>query len=142
MKTSRFARLAGVGMLAVSATIVQASFVNTAFAGVPAGEQAVRIGDLDLNKSADVARLYNRIQAAAESVCAAGPVTGTLLPGNGHLRCVEETIGAAVARMHNEQLSAFHQGKSSASKAAVRPGSAGKDKLSAVARRDRDWFRS
>lgn len=142
MKTSGFARLAGVSMLALGATIVQASFVNTAFAGAPAGEQAVRTGDLDLNKSADVARLYNRIRAAAESVCGVGPVTGTLLPGNGHLHCVEEAVATTVARMHNEQLSAFHQGKSNASKAAVRPGSVGKDKLSALARRDRDWFRS
>lgn len=138
MNTCRFARLAGLGLLAIGATIVQASFVNTAFAG----EQAVRIGDLDLNKSADVARLYNRIRAAAESVCGVGPITGTLLPGNGHLRCVEETVATAVARMHNEQLSAYHQQGAKGFKPVARPGSVGKDSLSAVTRRDRDWFRS
>ena len=69
MKASRFARLAGVGMLAIGATIVQAAFVNAASAGVPTGRQVVRFSDLDLNRNADVARLYHRIRTAAESVC-------------------------------------------------------------------------
>jgi UrcA family protein len=73
MKASGFARLAGLGLLAIGATVVQAAFVNTAFAGVPAGQQVVRLGDLDLNKSADVARLYRRVQAAADSACGAAP---------------------------------------------------------------------
>jgi UrcA family protein len=129
-------------MLAVGATIVQASFVNTAFAGAPTDQQVVRYADLDLNRSADVARLYRRIQAAAESACGAQPVTGSYLLNSGQRSCVEKTVGTAVARVHNEQLSAYHQGKSNAPKAAARPGSAGKDGLSAITRRDPDWFRS
>jgi UrcA family protein len=142
MKAPGFARLAGVGMLAIGATIVQASFVNVAFAGVPAGEQAIRIGDLDLNKSADVARLYKRIRVAAESACGVDALTGTRLLSGGQRKCVEETVATTVTQLHNEQLSAYHQGRSSAPKAAARPGSAGKDGLSAITRRDPDWFRS
>lgn len=119
MKASEFARLVGLGLLAIGATVVQASFVSTAFAGVPAGQQVVRLGDLDLNKSADVARLYRRIQAAAESACGAEPVTGSHLLSSSQRSCVEKAVGTAVARVHNEQLSALHQGKSNSPKAAA-----------------------
>jgi UrcA family protein len=122
METSKFVRLAGLGLLAIGATIVQAAFVNAASAGVPEGQQAVRVGDLDLNKSADVARLYKRIRAAAESACGAGPVTGTRLPTSGQRNCVEEAIATTVAQLHNEQLSAYHQQETKTPRAAVRPG--------------------
>ena len=138
MKTSKFARLAGLGLLAIGATIMQASFVNAASAGVPAGQLAVRISDLDLNKSADVARLYKRIRAAAETACGVDSLTGTRLLNSGQRNCVEEAVGTAVAQVHNEQLSAYHQLGPKGLKAVARPGSAGKDSLSGVTHRDHD----
>jgi UrcA family protein len=138
MNAGRFARLTGVGVLALGTTIVQASFVNVAFAGEPAGQVKVRLGDFDLNKSADVARLYNRIHAAAEAACGADSLTGTRLLSNGQRTCIEETVGTAVAQVHNAQLSAYHQQGTKALKAAGHPGSAGKDSMSGITRRDGD----
>jgi len=138
MKAGKFARLAGAGMLAIGATIVQASFVNAASAGVPAGPMAVRISDLDLNKSADVARLYKRIRAAAETSCGVDSLTGTRLLTSGQRNCVEEAVTTAVAQVHNEQLSAYHQLGPKGLKAASRPGSAGKDSMPGVTHNDRD----
>ena len=132
------ARLAGVGMLAIGATIVQAAFVNAASAGVPTGRQVVRFSDLDLNRNADVARLYHRIRTAAESVCGADPPTGSHLLSNIQRNCLVEAIGTAVAQVHNEQLSAYHQQEAKGLKAAARPGSAGKDRMSGATRSDHD----
>jgi UrcA family protein len=138
MNTSNFVRLAGLGLLAIGASIVQASFVNVAFAGVPTGQEAVRISDLDLNKSADVARLYKRIRAAAESACGVEALTGTHLLSSSQRNCVGEAVASAVAQVHNAQLSAYHQQESKAPKAAARPGSDDKDSMSGATRRDRD----
>ena len=138
MNTPRFTRLAGMGMLAISATIVQASFVNSASAGVPAGEIKVRVSDLDLGKSTDVARLYKRIRTAAESACGVDELTGTRLLSGSQQHCVDEIVATAVANVHNDRLSALHQQGSKNPRAAAHPGSAGKDSLSGVNRTERD----
>jgi UrcA family protein len=138
MKAGKFTRLVGSGLLAIGASIVQASFVNVAFAGVPTGQEAVRISDLDLNRSADVARLYKRIRAAAESACGVAELTGTHLQSSSQRHCVEEAIASAVAQVHNAQLSAYHQQETKAPRAAARPGSDGKDSMSGATRPDRD----
>ena len=138
MNISKVSRLAGLGLLAIGATIVQASLVNAASASVPDGQLAVRISDLDLNKGADVARLYKRIHTAAEAACGADAQTGTHLLSDAQRNCIEEAVGSAVAKVHNEQLSAYHQQGSKAPKAAARPGSAGKDSMSGVTRSDRE----
>jgi UrcA family protein len=137
MKSGNFTRLAGVGMLAIGATIVQASFVNDAFAGTPAG-MTVRVGDLDLNKSADVVRLYKRIHAAAESYCGVDSLTGTRLLNAGQRACIEEAVAKAVAQVHNEQLSAYHQQGAKVPRSVGRAGSASRDSLSGATRRDND----
>ena len=110
MKARSFKQWMGVGALALSATVVQVSFVSSAFAGVPAGQVKVRISDLDLNKKADVVRLYHRIRNAAISACGADELTGTRLLSSGQQHCVDEAIAAAVSQLHNDQLTAYLQG--------------------------------
>ena len=67
MKKYSLAQNLGIGMLAVCATVVQASFVMAAHATDAPPAQAIRSSDLDLAKSADVATLYRRIHTAARA---------------------------------------------------------------------------
>lgn len=109
MNSSRFARRAGVALLAVGATIAQAAFVNAASAGVPAGAVTVRFSDLDLSSGDDVARLYRRIRVAAESSCGVDESKDARLYSSRDRNCVDEAVGTGVATINNGQLSAFHQ---------------------------------
>lgn len=69
----------------------------------------VSFADLDLNKPADAATLYKRIQRAAQVVC--GPrVSGSeLWRMYDARRCVQRAIGDAVAQVNRPTLSAVHQ---------------------------------
>lgn len=109
MKTNAFTRLMGMGVLAIGATVVQASFVNSAAAAEAPGQQAVRVSDLNLSKSADVAILYRRIRDAAEAACGPKMVTGSYLPRAAQQRCVGEAIDSTIVHLHNDLLSAYHQ---------------------------------
>jgi len=110
MKPRSFKQWLGVGALAIGTTIVQFSSVNPAFAEVPAGHVKVRMGDLDLGRPADVARLYQRIRDAAVDACGADQLTGTRLLSTAQQHCVDEAIATAVSRVHDERLSSFVPG--------------------------------
>jgi UrcA family protein len=71
--------------------------------GTPRGE-LVRYHDADLNNPA---KLYKRLHAAAERVCA--PLKGDGLV-NAQLMnaCIEQAVGGAVANVNDPQLSALH----------------------------------
>jgi len=67
----------------------------------------VRYHDSDLNKPANTQRLYNRIHAAAERVCA--PLKSGGLEARERLHaCVDQAVAAAVANVNHPQLSALH----------------------------------
>jgi UrcA family protein len=81
-------------------------------AGASAAElesRAVRYSDLDLTRAADVARLYQRISAAAEQACGPRLLTGSRLPQPSYLRCFNDAVARAVARVDRPALSAYHQ---------------------------------
>ena len=122
MKGNAFTRLMGMGVLAIGATVMQASLVNSAAAAEAPDQQTVRVGDLDLSKSADVAKLYRRIHDAAEAVCGPEMVTGSYLPRAAQQRCVVEAINSTIVRLHNDLLSAYYQQETRDQKEAHRPG--------------------
>lgn len=122
MKTNAFTRIMGVAVLALGATVVQASLVNSATAADAPGEQAVRISDFNLSKSADVTRLYQRIHAAAEAVCGTQATTGSHLPSVAQRRCVDGAVDGAVRQLHNDSLTAYHQQETRDQKEARRRG--------------------
>jgi UrcA family protein len=122
MKSISFRKALGIGALALSATILQASFINAAQAAEEPGTVAVRISDLNLASAADVTTLYQRINSAAESVCAADPVTGAKLFGNAKARCVAASVTRAVTQVHSAQLTAFHQQETTAAQDARKRG--------------------
>ena len=59
--------------------------------------------DLDLSRSADARVLYGRLQRAAESVCGA-PSRYELVRYAAFQRCVQVTLGDAVARIRSPEL--------------------------------------
>jgi UrcA family protein len=69
----------------------------------------VRYADLNLDRPADVARLYQRIRLAAEDVCGPRLLTGSHLPAAGYQRCFADAVAQAVARVDRPALSAYHQ---------------------------------
>jgi UrcA family protein len=69
----------------------------------------VRYTDLNLERPADVARLYGRIRVAAQSICGAPDVDLSNWVDTAWQRCVDDAIGRAVARVDRPALSAYHQ---------------------------------
>jgi UrcA family protein len=69
----------------------------------------VRYTDLNLNRAADVARLYRRLSIAAESVCGPRDFAGYRTPG--YDSCVSSTIKQAVAAVDSAALTEFYEGK-------------------------------
>ena len=79
----------------------------------PSGTRSTEVSfrDLDLNTQSGAAKLYRRIQGAAQRVClyeAAGVRSSRIWQN-----CVLPTVDAAVAKVNNPLLTALHNGRSS-----------------------------
>lgn len=95
-------------LVAPLAALVIALAPAAASADEPAAQQKIRISDFDLNKPADVARLYRHISAAAVAACGGEDRTGSLLQSAGQQACVKQAINNVVAKVHSDQLMAYH----------------------------------
>jgi UrcA family protein len=75
----------------------------------PSPSTTVSFRDLDLQRSDDVARLYRRLRAAADTVC--GPRAFNIfyrtLPA--YRACVDDAVQKAVARINQPALSGYSQ---------------------------------
>jgi UrcA family protein len=69
----------------------------------------VHYADLNLDRSADVTKLYHRIAFAADSVCGPRALPGTHLVSSSYQRCYTDAVAQAVARVDRPALSAYHQ---------------------------------
>jgi UrcA family protein len=69
----------------------------------------VRFADLNLERSADVARLYHRISHAAQSACGARDLELTNWVDPAWQHCVYVAVAQAVAQVDQPALSAYHQ---------------------------------
>ena len=70
----------------------------------------VRFSDLDLTRSEGAAVLYQRIEAAAKTVCAS--LDGRDLASQMRFRgCSETAIGSAVAKVDRPILTAYHKAR-------------------------------
>jgi len=70
----------------------------------------VRFADLDLTRSEGAAVLYQRIEAAAKTVCAS--LDGRDLASQMRFRgCSETAIGSAVAKVDRPILTAYHKAR-------------------------------
>jgi UrcA family protein len=111
MKANSISSYFGTGMLAVCATFGQAWMVNTARAADATNAQSLslKVSDLDLSKSSDVATLYARIKSAANQACGADYVTGSRLQSKDMKQCLSQAVDGAVAQINNASLSAYHK---------------------------------
>jgi UrcA family protein len=97
-----------------SFAFVAICLLGVATAGAdPSGTRSTEVSfrDLDLNTQSGAAKLYRRIQGAAQRVCGYEP---TLAQAQSiWRRCVLPTVDAAVAQVNNPLLTALHSGHSS-----------------------------
>ena len=121
---SRSLFVAPLAALVIGLTPVAAS------ADEPAAQQKIRISDFDLNKPEDVARLYRHISSAAIAACGGEDRTGSLLQSAGQQACVKQAIGNTVAKVHSEQLTAYHLKEAGDQKLADHSASGGKQSKS------------
>ena len=70
---------------------------------------SVRYADLNLDRPADVAKLYHRIADAAARACGPRELTGSHLVLPSYQRCLTDAVAQAVARVDRPALSAYHQ---------------------------------
>ncbi len=89
------AGLISVGLLLGAAAPLQA---------LPLPSVAVSFADLDLAKAADVRRLFQRLQHAAEAVCPAEPGSTDLSRRGAWQRCYRDALHRAVLQVKDCEL--------------------------------------
>jgi len=82
------------------------------FAAEPQHSVTLHNADLNLNRPADVAKLYHRITVAARGVCVARSQAGSLQVLPADQRCLSEVVTQAVGRVDQPTLSAYHRQQS------------------------------
>ena len=78
----------------------------------------VHFADLDLTRSEAVVVLYQRLQAAAKTVCASLDARD-LASQMSFKGCVETAIGSAVAKVDRPALTAYHKARTNGRNAAI-----------------------
>ncbi len=78
-------------------------------AGAPTRPIAVKYSDLDLNRTADVRVLYQRIRQAAQTSCGISEITGSHLKLPSWQQCVAGAIDRTVAQVDRPALTAYHR---------------------------------
>src|ERR1700722_18828450 len=85
------------------------SFVSLACANAYAASPTVHFKDLDLNRSHDVAKLYNRIAIAADRVCGPRSLTGSHYKIADYESCYADAIAQAVAHIDQTSVTSYYR---------------------------------
>jgi UrcA family protein len=104
-------------LAALSATLLAA--ILSTLAIIPAhadsssasASLAVSLSDLNLSRTADVAKAYRRLHIAAEQVCGSATVTGSRLPSRDWRKCIDATVEGAVRQLDRPALTAYHEAR-------------------------------
>lgn len=83
---------------------------GTVHAGPKAPSVTVQVADLDVAKAAGASALYQRLRAAAHSVCGY-PTSGDLAAKASARLCVDETLHRAVIAFDHPGFSTWYQAK-------------------------------
>jgi UrcA family protein len=105
-----FTRLASTAFLALT--------LNAAYGEEAPKSLTVQFADLDLNKDAGLARLFDRIKGAAERVCSAHSGGTTLRDRQQYAACVEFALSNAIARVDRPELTEYIVSRYSGAKTA------------------------
>jgi UrcA family protein len=90
-------------LMAALAAGAQLAHADTAINAAP--QAKVRFADLDLDRVEGAAALYDRLHAAAQSVC--GPLANDLAHLSRYKACITETVSVAVARIDKPTLTRY-----------------------------------
>ena len=90
-------------LVAALAAGAQLAHADTAIDAAP--QAKVRFADLDLDRVEGAAALYDRLHAAAQSVC--GPLANDLANLPRYKACITETVSVAVARIDKPTLTRY-----------------------------------
>ena len=94
--------------LCASATILGLAVLNVAHAtDIAPKSRTVQFADLDLNKAAGAATLFNRIKGAALAVCESHRGSMTLRDQERHADCMRIAVSNAVARVDEPMLTEY-----------------------------------
>jgi len=96
------------GAIVITAMLSIALLVPASPAAADDSGQKVAFEDLDLNQPADVATLYERIQAAARSVCRNDSAPWDGRQASNYQKCFEGAVDLAVRDINNVSLTALH----------------------------------
>lgn len=69
----------------------------------------VHFTDLNLERSRDVARLYERITQAADKLCGPRSLTGAYYKSAAYANCYADAVGEAVARVNQPSLTSYYR---------------------------------
>jgi UrcA family protein len=103
------ARIVLVTVAASSLSIVSGVHAANAPAEPVPQRITVQFADLDLNRSADVAALYERINLAAEQVCHQRALNGSYVLSPRYEHCVSDTVQKAVVHVNHPSLTGFYK---------------------------------
>lgn len=93
--------------LVLAASILSlASFAAQATTSAGSAAVEIKFSDLDLNRKAGVATLFQRIQGAAKQVCAVHEGR-RITEQRAHAACLDNAVLTAVARINRPMLSEF-----------------------------------
>jgi UrcA family protein len=90
-------------LMAALAAGAQLAHADTAIDAAP--QAKVRFADLDLDRVEGAAALYDRLHAAAPSVC--GPLANDLANLSRYKACITETLSVTVARIDKPTLTRY-----------------------------------
>ena len=68
----------------------------------------VHFSDLDLQRSGDVARLYQRIALSADRLCGPRALPGAYMKSGVYASCFRDTVAQAVASVNNPLLTTYY----------------------------------
>ena len=102
--------LTGQTLITMTLTLALLAAAPASFAAGPS--KRVDFTDLNLERPADVAILYDRIQAAARKVCEKQSTPWEMYQGKVVEECIKVTVDAAVKDVNYFALTALHKGQS------------------------------
>lgn len=94
-------------LIGLASTVLLSLVLNAAYAEEAPKSLTVHFADLDLNKDAGAATLFNRIKGAAIRVCSAHSSGNTLRDKQQHAACVDLALSNAVARVDRPELTEY-----------------------------------
>jgi UrcA family protein len=93
--------------ITVVTAVVLSLALNAAYAEEAPKSMTVQFADLDLNKDAGAATLFNRIKGAAKKVCSTYGGGTTMRDKQQHAACIDFAVSNAVARVDRPELTEY-----------------------------------